>query len=390
MFPKFLKDIIDDFKLENILTWLKEFVYFFIAPKKYFKIFYNRDYKAQVYQIIFYTIISILANWLFFEKSELKDIYKTSFSVLLLTIPFIIANSLSVIIVSKKQFNFWKIFSFVYTCWLLYFIPSIICLNLFISTENYTFYFFSNILNLLAFLYCLFLIWHVFFERVKHIVFGYLLNIFIFNVSLVLLSLLFFDSYSKENTFDPILRELDMSLEKVQSYKGIPYTFVEEVFPKQKFKNIKLSFVKNDTVYYYGSKHILFFRELAKRNVTYLDSIQEVVMFRRNKVILIDLSKYYRNISTYFDYPPCDTCLVEHIVSRNRIDSSLISDKKEYIIDAPYLIPYENHETKIKELNKLSEFATSPGSIIGFLLSPVQLIVSFFGITENNDMHISF
>ncbi|OHC84742.1 MAG: hypothetical protein A2546_00100 [Sphingobacteriia bacterium RIFOXYD2_FULL_35_12] len=381
MLPKFIINIINDFKIENVLSWLKELATFYILPIHFFKSLFRKDYKLQVYQIVFYTALAICLNIVLW-KTELVDNYKTIFSLILLGIPFIITNVLSVLIVGRSKSHLWTIFSFVYLVWLLLSIPSFVLLNLFVSTENYSFYFLSNLLMVLAFLFALFLIWHVLFNSLRKIVGGYVLNLLFLNLSYVIFSLIFFDSYSKTSSNDPIINELTEHLNEVKNFQGVPYTFVEESNPKLSYRNYKLSLINNDTLLYYNKNNTDFYRERSKENSLYLDSLNKIVKFNRNKEILSELSKFYKNISTYFKYPPCDTCLVKHVVYRSKTDSSIVLDRKEFIIDEPYIRPYRNFERKMEELSELNDFATSPCLAIGFLMRPIRYIVSLLGLKE--------
>jgi hypothetical protein len=382
MLPKFLQNIIDGFKIDQVLSWSKEIIYFYIIPRRFFRTYFSKDYLTQVYQVVFYTIIFVGLNWLLNKDDELKGIYKSAFGTLLLTIPFVGANCISLLIIARSELKLWKVFSFVYITWLLFIYPIIICGNLFFTSENYTFYFLINILNTIAFLYSLFLIWHVLFDKVRKIVLGYLINIVLINVSFVIIAIVLVDSYSNSKIGDPILNELQEVFTNIKTYEGKPYTYVEEYYPKIKSKNRKISFMKNDTAFYYEKNHVDYYKQLSENNSRLLDSLTFTVKFQRSKDILLELSQYFKLMSTYFDYPPCDTCLIEHIVYKSRRDSTIEMVRKEYIIDAPYLKHYKIYESKLKEINELYEYATSPQYLIGLLTMPTEFIFKLFNFEE--------
>lgn len=382
MIPKFLSTVIDDFKIENVLTWLKEIIYFFIVPRRFYVNFYSKDYKQQIPQTVFYLAFTIFINWLLLGTGELKDVYRANLSMLFLTVPFVIANGTGLLLISQSKFDIWKVVSYLFILWTLYSVPIYFLAKMFATSENYTFYFLSNVLFTLNVLLSIFLFWHIVFQKVKHILFGYFWSILMFNLSLVIFSLLFVDTYSTSSSLDPIIEELTTNLENVKTYEGKPYTYVEETNPKIGYKNYKLGLLRNDTVFYYDKSHVDFYRNISKQNVNVIDSISQKLHFKRNKEIFGELSKYFKNISTYFDYPACDTCLIEHVVYRNKNDSTIVLDKKEFIIDEPYLKPYNNFEAKVNQLNELNDFATSPFYVYNVLISPVRYVTALFGFKE--------
>ncbi|MDM1522030.1 hypothetical protein HX088_01880 [Empedobacter sp. 225-1] len=45
LLPKFLKDIIDNFNLEQVVLWIKEIFIFLFKPQKFVTLFYQQSIK---------------------------------------------------------------------------------------------------------------------------------------------------------------------------------------------------------------------------------------------------------------------------------------------------------------------------------------------------------
>ncbi|MDP4283211.1 MAG: hypothetical protein Q8891_02215 [Bacteroidota bacterium] len=386
--PKFLSEIIDNFTIEKVLAWLKEMVKFYLLPKSFFKTFYQNSFKEQLNQIIFYTIFQVIVVWLLFTEFSGQDAFRIVLVVAITSIPFSIANLLSFYLVSKSKFNTWKIISCIYLIWLLLTTPSVFFLSIYLSSENYLFYTISNVVNATAFFYSLFLIWHVFFDRGLKIILGYVLNIIILNFSFLLFSILFFDSYSKIKTSDPIVEELTENSSELKGLPGIPTTFIEETNLTSHMSTKMITLISNDSILYQNLNNIEVYKEMVKDNKQYLDSVIPLSHFRRNKVILKEFLKYNNNLENFFSNPACDTCLIKHIVYYNPNDSSNVIDEKEYVIDKSYTQPLKDFQKKIKDLSELYNIANYPGTITSFLLEPSILLAKIIGL--KSDVRITF
>lgn len=65
LLPKFLKDIIDNFNLEQVVLWIKEIFIFLFKPQKFVTLFYQQSIKKQINQLIFYTGLNVKKDFRF-------------------------------------------------------------------------------------------------------------------------------------------------------------------------------------------------------------------------------------------------------------------------------------------------------------------------------------
>lgn len=384
MLPKFLNDIIDNFSIDKIFTWIKETILFFIFPKKFFKFFFEKPNNEQNIQIIFYTSLNVLFLWILLNTMELRDISRFILSLLIFTFLLIIPTSIIFLILNKSEFNLRKIFIFNYLSWLLFSFPTIFFFNLFIRTESYSFYFLSTLINVVSFLFSIFVVWRVFFDRILKIILGCVLNILLLNI---LFFLSFFiiikiDPHSNKIISDPIIDELTETLNNVQIFAGSPYRFIDGINIKNRDRSYEMLFLHDNVITSITDNDIFIYEDLAKKNAKYLDSVTAKLNFSRNKEILNLLSIYLKKMSKYSDEISCDTCLIRDVISRDLKDSTIRIEQKEYIIEDQYKSPYIEFDSKEKELIKASEYANSPNYINMILFKPAIFLLKKAGVTK--------
>jgi hypothetical protein len=390
MIPKFITNITDNFKITEVLLWLKECFTFIFLPKKFFINFYKQPFLSQVYQTLFYIILNIGIALLVMNTSEIRYSVKFLFSFILFAVPFLISNSLSQFIINKKSFNLWKLTSFIIIVIVLCSIPLLIFSKIFLTTENYTFKLFANICSLIIFLYCMFLYWHVIFDKSLKIFLGYLLNIIFLNLSLIITSLIFRDSYSKQLTLDPIIEEFNQQVEGMNAYYGIPFSFSIEDTNEENIYKHKISFLNNDTLYYYGDAEITFMLNKSVENVKHIDSIKPLLIYKRNKETFSDLSMCFNSIHSFLIDKPCDTCLLDYQIISTKKDGTIDKFKAEFIVDSPYIQSFLNYEAKKKKIVSMSDYANSPFEVINILYKPTDWVFTIFGIeAEESSLTIS-
>ena len=269
-------------------------------------------------------------------------------------------------------------------------IPSIILIKVFITNENYTFLFLNNCLNQIALLYCLFLFWIVHSRNLKKTLLAFGINILILNASVLILSFLTFDSYSNFKLNTPIITELNHSLKKVKSYPGYPYSLLKKDYLKSGKTDYFIGFINNDTVTFYDQNHIDVYKDLARENAFYLDSLHNNLHFQRNRKALGELSDFFKLIPTYFDYPPCDTCLVEVKPYYMPNESIPYLVESTFEIDRPHLRSYFHFQKQIDNMIELQQFATSPQIISGYLLLPLEGMACFSDAKEYKEVNFFF
>ena len=351
--PKFISDAIDGFSVRQVFAWLKQVIIFFVRPLSFFKQYYNQGIALQIDQLIFYIVFFGVYYLLLFDGTEWVDVYKSLINFIFLSLPFVVVNSLSLLILLRKQFNLWLIISYSLLLWLLFSVPCLTLFKFFIDTENYTFYLLSNFLFMTLLLYQLLFIWNVVTASFKKMLLGYLLNILLFNVVFTLPAFIFIDAYSNdESSMDPIIMEFNSYSKNISTFKGRPFSFENTTLLNQ--SSSRLSFVDNDSLFTYHESYIPVFRQMATSNVKYIDSILPGVKFKRNQEALKELKEYFRLFNSYFDYPPCDTCLIEQQVFRVKKTNIPIGERKEYQFEYPYLSNLDRFNSIKDEIERLS------------------------------------
>lgn len=381
--PKFIIDIIDNYTINNIVSWSKELFIFFIQPKKFFINFNNKIKDEQLKQLIYYIILNLIIVFIVADYTKINEPIKTFFSILFFSFPFLITNSLIFFILSKKTFSLWKIVSFLLLTLTILTIPMIIFMKIFIDNENYSFYFLSNLCAVIMLLYMLFLIWHILLQSTLKIFLGYTLNILFLNLLVFFIGFIFQDSYSKDSSLDPIVNEFNSIGSKIKNVNGKPYSYIERVNILEDGIQKEISYNVNGKIEYYDITDIAFIKNTLLQNVNYIDSTIPTLTFERNKSAYSDLSKYFGLMNSYFDNTPCDTCLQRYQIINRDIDSTIIDIKLEYIIDSTYLLPLVSFENKTNEIIRLNEYAASPFIIYNFIFKPIKLCRSFLGFDNS-------
>ena len=117
--PAFVIEIYQNFKLDKVLVWLKEYLKFFLNPKHFYRNLFSRNNTEQGYQISFYILTFIFILSILNEKCSLKSNYKLAIDMLILSIPFTILNSITFSIFYPK-FSKYKILIGNFLVWTLF------------------------------------------------------------------------------------------------------------------------------------------------------------------------------------------------------------------------------------------------------------------------------
>ncbi len=378
--PKFLLQILEQFRIKNLIFWLSDLIVFLFKPKKFIKRFFRQKIKNQIIQLVFYTGILLLTYLIFFSFTDYLPVFRMFYMILLLTVPFVIINSFSFFVLHRKKFNLWKVFSFVYLSLTIFIIPSLILLKFFFLTENFSFVFFSNLCFVIALLYIMFFIWNTFSKSSIRIIGGYILNIIGLNLLFLVMGLVMRDPYSKLSSFDPIINEYNEYGKNIMNIRGKPYSLVEKTNMLDQTVVQGINFIDNDTLIHYDNAGLIIFRDNLRNNIKYIDSIKPALIFNRNKEIFSDLLMYSEVINDYFDTSPNSNYLIDEVVYISEIDSTVLMRKKEFIIEDKYFFHLDNYNKKLEELLDAIEYSTHPFIIYDFLLAPLKWSIDYFGI----------
>ncbi|WP_026706064.1 hypothetical protein [Flavobacterium soli] len=386
--PKFLKDIIDNISIANVFEWLAEIPLFLARPKYFYRLFIAKGLPHQASKVIFYTLLLLLVHFGFSSPSYEAG-YKAIYVILMLIMPFCIINSLTLKL-TNKYFVFWHIFSYCYIIGTLYFIPILIFSNLFLKTENYTFYFISNLTNAILFFSILFLLPIALTKNFKKAILAILLNICFVNVFLVSLGLIIKDNYSNVVDFDPIMNELFHITDDIKSYPGKPKYYRIEVDYDSNKTIRSICFEDNDTVKIYGPEHLKVLRELYRTNVKILDSLRPKLIFNRNKKISKKFSDHYKLFNTYFDYEPNPETIFRTEESISKKDKTLKKKVIFYEIEDVYFKNYYDFRKDIDDIVAMNDYATTPTYFFGIITYPINLILEYSDIKTTEEMTIQF
>ena len=185
----FLKDILNKFfdavKLNEILTWSKEFFLFFIKPKLFFKTFYGRPYLKQVYQIAYYVLLFIINLTFFTNNNEIQfsnDSIKLVLSLIITYFPISLITFVSMKILRIKELNLWYPFSFVLVANLIVQNVGLFLNYLFIKNEDFTLLFLQHLIAAFGYIFCVIGFWLVYSFKFSRTIKGVLLNLLLFNL----------------------------------------------------------------------------------------------------------------------------------------------------------------------------------------------------------------
>ncbi|HZW69484.1 MAG TPA: hypothetical protein VFF57_01365 [Hanamia sp.] len=182
---------------------------------------------------------------------------------------------------------------------------------------------------------------------------------------------------------DSIIAELNHYLEQVKDYPGAPYTRII-TYQRGIGDYDSLTFKKNDSIFHYDKYGIDVYKKLARTNVLKLDSILKIVHFKKNKAALQSLRRYYFLMSGYFDYHPCDSCLIQSATYIDTVRKLIIKKTNKYIVDSAYLKSYYDFRKQAEVLTKGAEIADIPKEIPALIFFPDILLFNWFGKTPIN------
>lgn len=384
LLDKSLENILSTITLKKVSVWLKDVFYFLIKPPTFYKRYFSRSHKNQVYQILFYALLNALIYFTFGAGQSYQASFRLLFLILLASLPFIIVNSISFGLLGK--FNLWRISSYIIICILIFFFPILLLQNIFLQTENYTFAFLSNLCLAISIIYNLFIIHIASNKAIRKVILGFLLNVIVLNLMFLMLGLLTRDSYSKSHITDPIIGEYNTYAASIIALKGKPSNFIELYDLSTKTKIAFIGYSKEDSIQYYGPESIKYIRQNAMSNYNYLDSVLPEMHFKRNEEIYTDLKAHFSSLNSYFDSNPCDTCLVRETIFKDSVANSILLIRKEYLIDQNYIKHFENFENKRRSLYELDEYAYSPNRLLEVLFYPTDFIADVFNLKRDEQV----
>lgn len=390
MIPKFITERIENFKYQDISIWLKDLARYFYNPIILLRKFISSTSINQFNRILFYAILIVIILSFNIKEYEIVNMksYKIFLSLFLYAFPFIIINFLSINLF--KRTNFWQIGKSVFIFTLISSIFSLITFDLFIRNENYSFLFLNTIINVLLFLYLIFIFPIVFNLKTSSKVWSILINILLFNVYTIC-TIIFFsqDNNPKFTSFDPIVNEYEKSIEDIKTINGEPYSVTQIFFPT---KNIEFyngfTYQRNDTLIRNEDKMFQYFRNIFVNNKNTLSKKADSLHFERNRKAIKFLSTYFDNLNGMFDYDQEPQNLMGE--KKYMKKDSIIFIEKEYRINKNILKPEKDFLKIRDEIYDGNEFANKPSYIISFLNLPASCFFYIIDFKIDKDTNIIY
>jgi hypothetical protein len=233
------------------------------------------------------------------------------------------------------------------------------------------------------------LIWYIFFKESKKRVFGILLNCVGINIAILLLNLLFLIFYDKNHSqyifFDPILNELNQSLEqsKIIVPTTVPPYSITFADSKDSSQNYILFFSAGDSSSYMEKPDAEVYVKQAKEYSKRLDSISSKLHCKRNKEILNELSSYFKVVPSALTIQPPDTWLVKDSIYHSLVQTGDTVRVKVYKFPQNYFAAFNNFINGKQHLILLSGYSSIPGVVPNLSLIPARLIYYLLGMNKS-------
>lgn len=301
-----------------------------------------------------------------------------------MALPFILINSISFLILKKKKFKIWRVISYILISSFIFFFPILILQYFFLDTENYTFAFISNVFLVTSVLYNLFIIHIAFSKSILKSLIGIILNTAILNVLLIILGLITFDSYSKTELSNSILKEYNLHSQKIELLNGDPVNVIVIRDMKNKYEERFVGYSIEDSIQYYdetGLNQIISKSSLSEK---YLDSVIPNMDFKRNKDLFRELKKYFNGLQAYLNSVSIDQNLTEQTVYKSEENESILYIKNEYNQQREFLIHKENFISKRNQLAEMENYADSPNYIFEIITYPSEILRKILGLKEKD------
>lgn len=375
-----LEKISDYIGIERFLSLLEELFNFYLKPFSFFENFFNKERKEKLIQLFVYSLLLIAVGYITIDDITIRELAKgilaeIAFTFLICLV--LVISDFLVSIVAKKKNNSENIIYFVLLAKLLIGPFQVVFFALFVSYENYNYFFIANLICLYLYIYVLLFSARVFNKLKRYILLTVLLNLLILNLFEFSINKLKIDNYStfeSEYYIDHILRE---RLEKGK-YLKYPYsTPVYRVLMTTE-NNSYSHFVfatPFDTIASGSPKDTWDYINGLQSNMKILDTMKVNLKFKRNL-------EFFEKISTL--YQATDSLLreIDPDISKIKIERTEIGKIENsnerytaYYLSVPKRISKLNIELLKEEieLEKISKSAMLPLRIINYFY-PVHFI----------------
>ncbi|MFP8490010.1 hypothetical protein ACKGJO_13055 [Gracilimonas sp. Q87] len=378
-----IEKILEYVGFERLLKFIKELPIFYLKPKSFFKKFFQKDFEEKFLQVLFYIMLLIFLGYFTIENITLREMIKFMIFELASLFTIVLILSVSALTISKftpVSFSLEKVTFFSILAKILIAPFQIVFFGLFVSFENYNYYFAHNLIVLILYLYIFFYSANIFYSRLRHIVAGISLNLLFLNILIMGISSLSIDDYTTfESPYyvDQIMKERIEKGEPIKNYFKYP---THRVLIKENGKTIPYyTFqVPLDTIASGSIEESLEYRQNIKRNIGVLKSIQDSLKFQRNETFFKKSLSLYQNIDSllsinYLEYTENDIEKVTVYVEE-KSEKELF---QEILLPLPDDIESEMYRLAMsqQELNKTSYYSTIPLALVQYF-TPVSFLIN--------------
>lgn len=371
--------------IEKILSFVIELIEFYFKPFTFFRKFFSLTLKDKIIQTSFYAAMLLGFGYILIEDITIRELAKALLFEIAILFQACIILILSDFIIAKirnSRRNTENIIFFVILAKLLLAPFQLVFFGLFVSFENYNFFFLANLVVLGLFIYIFYFSAMLFQEKVKFIVLNILINFILLNLVIFISSKLSIDKYSSfESPYytDQILKERVEKGESISEYYNIPSHRVLYKFKDQQNISHFLFSTPFDSTASGSFEASEKYHAQIIKNISTLDTIINSLTFKRNKDYFQQTLTLFKSIDSLMNsniviYEKSD---IEKITVYMENDS--IESHKEILINTPTQIEQLDNKLIMSqiEIEQISYYATFPLFIMNYCF-PILLL------TEND------
>lgn len=367
---------IDYVGFENLLSYLIEVGDFYFKPKQFFKTFSKKLLKEKLIQIFFYAILIIGLGFVLISDTTVKKLVKALLYEIGALFWIIIVLLLSEFLISRfrrKKPELESIIFFPILVKLLLAPFQLIFFGLFITYENYNYFFLSNLVILLLTLYILIGSGYIFYSKKRFICLFIISNLILINIIHFALTALSLDNYSTYEYpyVDVIMKERFEKAENLSEFYTTPQYKVLEIYEDNNALVYYLLSNPFDSIATGSVDHFIEYKSNIRNDIKILDTLE--LNYTRNKKFYGDIENLYKKIDSLTNFN--DVIDLNKIKPKEIEEASIIIDKdstelyKQYILNISPSISVLNYkliENEI-ELENLSSNSAIPFRFLEFL-----------------------
>jgi hypothetical protein len=310
-------DSFKDFKIEEISDWSKEYVNFIIKPKKVIDKIFEKKSDEIFRQFLFYFSV-YTASFLFLSLStSITQWIKPAVINLFTSIPLIILFIISTKFL-KKKYKYSKIVAYVFGFQFITIPIIILIFATFLTTENYTYKFISDIFSSIAIIYLLFNFGFAIEEKKSKALKLTLISYLILNLLYFGFQRIDIDPYANVNfnETDPIFSEYYLLTKPIENKGTIPTTRFVTVFNDKVETYFSLQNIITDSVSRSTNQQNADYLKKIERDINHIVEQKANLKFRRNINASSLWYEYLNDIKTEAKFKFTDVSQISELNSK--------------------------------------------------------------------------